>query len=313
MPMQLPPFARHLLRYIPRSFFAAAALTCLACSAFGSESDSDTQQESAQSSATEPGPPLWEFGLAAYGRFGPAYPASEDSQLDILPLPYPIYRGKILRMGDDTDKPVRTHLFRRDRVKLDLDFGINFSAKSDDIDARTGMPDLDMLLEMGPELEFQFAPEPFGGKMFLALQARGATSVDGLNPDWRGVVYSTEFKFERSFQDSGFILKLTPEWASAEYMDFFYGVAPAYATPERPLYEAGSGYLGTRLSLTLRHAITKNFDIIGGLRFGFYQGAASAHSPLFTQETTAGVMVALVWMFWSSEKRAAISDDQAIF
>ncbi len=296
-----------------RSFFAAAVLACLVCSAYGAEAKASNQQVSARTGPAETGPPLWEFGLAAYGRYGPAYPASEDSQLDILPLPFPIYRGKILRMGDDTDKPVRTHLFRRDRVKLDLDFGINFPAKSNDIDARTGMPNLDLLLEMGPELEFQFAPEPFGGRMFLALQARGATSVDGLNPDWRGLVYSTEFKFERPFQASEFILKLTPEWASEGYMDFFYGVAPAYATPERPLYEAGSGYLGTRLSLTFKHAITKKFDIIGGLRFGFYKGAANADSPLFTQQTTSGVMLALVWKFWASERRAAASDNQAIF
>lgn len=309
MPIHLPPFAFH----VARSIFAAAVLACFVCSACWADPNSDPQQDSTQTDPTDSGPPLWEFGLAAYGRYGPAYPASEDSQLDILPLPYPIYRGKILRMGDDTDKPVRTHLFRRDRVKLDLDFGINFPANSDDIDARTGMPDLDMLLEMGPELEFQFAPEPFGGRMFLALQARGATSVDGLNPDWRGMVYSTEFKFERPFQHSEFIVKLTPEWASEDYMDFFYAVAPAYATPERPGYEAGSGYLGTRLSLTLRHAITRKFDIVGGLRFGFYQGSANADSPLFTQETTVGAMVALVWKFWASEKRAATHDDQAIF
>jgi len=309
MLFHLPSFAF----YMARSMFAAAVLACFVCSAYGADPTAGTQQDSAQTGTAETGPPLWEFGLAAYGRYGPAYPASEDSQLDILPLPYPIYRGKILRMGDDTDKPVRTHLFRRDRVKLDLDFGINFSAKSDDIEARMGMPDLDLLLEMGPELEFQFAPEPFGGKMFLALQARGATSVDGLNPNWRGVVYSTEFKFQRPFQDSEFILKLTPEWASTGYMDFFYGVAPAYATPERPLYEAGSGYLGTRLSLTFKYAVTEKFDIVGGLRFGFYKGAANADSPLFTQQTTSGVMLALVWKFWASERRAAASDDQAVF
>jgi hypothetical protein len=216
-------------------------------------------------------------------------------------------------MGDDTDKPVRTHLLRRDRIKLDLNFGANFSASSDDIDARSGMPNLDLLLEMGPELEFQFEPEPFGGKMFMALQARGAASLDGLNPDWRGMVYSTEFTFKRLFQNSEFTLKLTPEWASEAYMDFFYSVAPAYVTPERPAYEAANGYLGTRLSLTLKHAISRKFDIVGGLRFGFYKGSANADSPLFTQQTTSGVMLALVWKFWASERRAAVADDEAIF
>jgi hypothetical protein len=311
MLIHLPHFAGHIARCI----IAAAIFTCLACSpcAADTRANASTQHKIPQTSSTESDPPLWEFGLAAFGRYGPAYPASEDSQLDVIPLPYPIFRGKILRMGDDPDKPVRTHLFRRDRIKLDLNFGINFPANSDDIDARTGMPDLDVLLEMGPELEFQFAPEPFGGRMFLALQARGAASVDGLNPDWRGMVYSTEFKFARPFQSSEFILRLTPEWAGEDYMDFFYGVAPAYATPERPAYAAGSGYLGTRLSLTLRYAITRKFDIVGGLRFGFYQGAANADSPLFTRQTTSGVMLALIWKFWASERRAAASDDQAIF
>jgi len=311
MLIHLLPFTGHMAR----SILAGAVFTCMACSVCAAEASANngTQQETPQSIPAETDPPLWEFGLAAYARFGPSYPASEESQLNIIPLPYPIYRGKILRMGDDTDKPVRTHLFRRDRIKLDLNFGGNFAANGDDIDARMGMPDLDLLLEMGPELEFQFAPEPLGGKMFLSLQARGAVSLDGLNPDWRGVVYSTEFKFERRFRSSGFILRLNPEWGSENYMDFFYDVAPAYATPQRPAYEAGSGYLGTRLGLTLRHAITRKFDVVGGLRFGFYQGAANADSPLFTQKTTSGVMLALIWKFWASEKRAAPKDDQAIF
>jgi hypothetical protein len=44
-----------------------------------------------------------------------------------------------------------------------------------------------------------------------------------------------------------------------------------------------------------------------------YQGSANADSPLFTEQTTSGVMVALVWKFWASERRAAASDDHAIF
>jgi len=166
---------------------------------------------------------------------------------------------------------------------------------------------------MGPELEFQFTPEPLGGSMFLAFQARAAVSMDGLNPDWRGMVYSTEFKFLRRFDASEFVLKLTPEWASGSYMDFFYTVDPIYATPGRPAYQADSGYLGTRLNLTLKHAISRKFDIVGGLRFGFYQGAANDSSPLFTKETTFGVMCAVVWKFWASERRVPVADDQALF
>ena len=88
--------------------------------------------------------------------------------------PFPIYRGRILRIGDESGKPVRTRIFRRDRIKIDLDFGLNFPVDSDDVDARTGMPDLDLLAEIGPEVEFQFNENMMGGETFLAFQARGA-------------------------------------------------------------------------------------------------------------------------------------------
>jgi len=256
--------------------------------------------------------PLWEVRLAAFGRYGPVYPASEDSQVNIVPLPFPIYRGKILRIGDETDKPVRTRIFKRDRIKIDMDFGLNFPADSDDIDAREGMPDLDLLAEVGPELELEFESQPLGGRMFLAFQTRGAVSLDGLDPDWRGVVVSTELKYERPFRDSELILKLTPEWASNDYMDFFYGVAAEFETPDRPAYKAQSGYLGTKVGITLKHAVTKKLDIVGGVRFGFYSGAKNEDSPLFTEDTTSGAILAFVWKFWESKTKAEFVDDRAL-
>ncbi len=255
--------------------------------------------------------PLWEVRLAGFGRYGQAYPASEDSQVNIVPLPFPIYRGTILRIGDDTEKPVRTRLFRWDRVKLDLDFGLNFPVNSDEVDARTGMPDLDLLAEAGPELEIESTRQFLGGDVFLALQARGAVSVDGLSPDWRGMVLSAELKHKKRIfsSRSELITRLTPEWASKDYMDFFYGVAPVYATGTRQAYNAGSGYLGTRLSFVLAHNFTKNFEIRTGLRFGFYDGAANRNSPLFTDATTYDAYVAFLWKFWESKQRVMRAPD----
>ena len=250
--------------------------------------------------------PLWELNFAGFGRYGPSYPASTDSQTNVVPLPFPIYRGKILRIGDETDKPVRTRIFRRDRVKLDLDFGLNFPVDSDDIDARTGMPDLDLLAEVGPELELQFREPVLGGNAFLAFQARGAISLDGVSPDWRGLIYSVEFKHNRPLwnEKTELLTRLTPELASQDYMDFFYGVDAIYATPNRPAYRAKSGYLGTRLSFVLRHKINAKVQFLTGLSLGFYGGAANDKSPLFTKETTNSVYAGVLWKFWESKRRA---------
>ena len=93
------------------------------------------------------------------------------------------------------------------------------------------MPDLDLLLEAGPELEFQFV-ESLPGDFFFALQTRAALSFDGLDTTWRGMVYSTEFKYVLPFNHdkTKINVRLTPEIASNDYMDFFYGVTPEFAT-----------------------------------------------------------------------------------
>jgi outer membrane protein len=291
---------------IIKHFFtvAAASLVCLLYSTAGSAAE----VEGDSSSNGDDSKPLWEMNVAAFGRYGPSYPASEDSQFNFVPLPFPVYRGKILRVGDSTEKPVTTRIFRRDRIKLDFDFGLNFPVDSKDVDARTGMPDLDLLVEAGPELELQFVKAPTDiSEMFLSLQLRGAYSFDGLDPTWRGVVASTELKYIRPLNSerTELIVRLIPEWGSTDYMDFFYSVAPEFTTPDRAAYDADSGYLGTKLAFSIKHEFTDTFQLRSGIRFGFYQGASNEDSPLFTQDTTTAVYVAFLWKVWESERGAA--------
>ena len=247
--------------------------------------------------------PLWEMNLAAFGRLGPAYPGSEESQVNIVPLPFPIYRGSFLRVGDETGKPVRTRIFRRDRIKLDIDFGLNFPVDSEDVDVRTGMPDLGLLAEAGPELELEFVRGPKIGNAFLALQLRGAVSFDGIDPTWQGLIFSTEFKYRRKIRSerAEILARITPEWAGGDYMDFFYTVAPEFATQQRPAYESSGGYLGTKAAITFKYDFTEKFAVRTGVRAGFYQGARNRRSPLFTSDTTGEIYLAFLWKFWESK------------
>ena len=256
---------------------------------------------------------LWELNLAAFGRYGPSYPASEDTQGNFVPLPFPVYRGTFLRVGDDTDSPIRGRVFRRDRIKLDIDFDLTFRSDSDDIGARTGMPDLDLMLQLGPELELQFVDRGFfAADAFLALQVRGAFAWDGLDPSFEGLVFSPELKFTRDFDKSRQRLKLriTPMFASDAYMDYYYEVAPAFATPQRPAFSPEGGYLGTEIALSLRVPIARRFEIWGGFRQGFYRGAKNEDSPLFTDDSTTTVYGAFMYRFWESKRRATEEPDE---
>jgi len=255
--------------------------------------------------------PLWEMAVAGYGVYGPAYPGSAQNQFDFLPLPFPMYRGKFLRIGEDNEKPIRGRLFRSDKIKLDLDMDLNFGSDSQDIDARRGMPDLDPLVELGPQLELKFLGTPgVGGGWFLALQARGAVSLDGLAPSWRGMAFSPELRYVRDLGRAGSRLKLrlTPTFATEPYMDYYYSVDPAYATLQRPAYQARSGYLGSTLGLGLAFPVNAKFELRTGVRLGFLQGARNADSPLFTDENTQSFYAAFLYKFWASKRRAQAED-----
>lgn len=267
----------------------------------------------ADDSAGEPeAKPLWEFALAGYGLYGPVYPGSAQSEGNFLPLPFPIYRGKFLRLGEDSDKPIRGRLFRSDRVHLDLDMDFNFGSKSQDIDARIGMPDLDPLIELGPELELKFTNQPLrNGNIFMALQMRGAVSLDGLSPDWRGLSFSPELRYVRHLEKEGSRLKLriTPSFATQEYMKYYYQVDPEFANAQRPAYQASSGYLGTTLGLSVHHPLTDAFEVRAGVRIGLLQGARNEASPLFTDDTTQSVYVAFLYKFWASSRTSTAEDN----
>ena len=252
--------------------------------------------------------PLWEVRLAAFGRYGSSYPASEESQFNFIPLPFPIYRGRFLRLGDDSEKPIQGRVFRTDQFQLNIDFDLNFGSDADDIDARTDMSDLDFLLEAGPELILPFLDSDLTrGHMELALQLRGAFSFDGLDPSWRGIVFNPELRWIRPLKQKNQEIKfrLTPAFASNDYMDYYYGVSPQFATPSRPEYRARGGYLGTELTVSLRQPLTRKLEIWSGVRLGYYGGAKNEDSPLFTQKTTTSVYAAFMYKFWESKNGAS--------
>lgn len=89
--------------------------------------------------------PLWEFGAGGAFIDFPHYRGSDERQTYILPMPYLIYRGDILRVDRHR---VRGMLYESDVAELDI--SVNGSVPVTNNGARQGMPDLDPTLEIGP-------------------------------------------------------------------------------------------------------------------------------------------------------------------
>lgn len=260
---------------------------------------------SAQSDDDE-APPLWEFRFAAFGRYSPAYPGASKQDLTLLPLPYPVYRGSRLRFGEDFDRFAEGRVVRRRRVRLNVNFNVNFGEDSEDLAVRRGMPDLDLMLEIGPELEINLNDrDPAEGALFLALQARAGISFDG-GSSGRGYVFSPqlEYQLDQAFGTRNDLLfRWTPTWVSEDYADYYYEVLPAFETVGRSAFNASSGYLGSEFRVGLERQINDRLRFDGSVRLWINNGAKNGASPLFEDDHGLGLQAAFIWTLGSSERR----------
>jgi MipA family protein len=286
-----------------------AACLIVLCFALGSGMPACAQEsDAAADGAGDEEAALWEFRLAAFGRYAPVYPGADESKLTILPIPVPVYRGSFLRFGENLDQVARGRIAETGRVRVGIDLDFTFGEDSADIAVRAGMPDLDFMFELGPEVEVRLnAPNPDRGEFFLALQLRAAVSLDGLDASSRGVLANPVFEYRRDglfSADNLLSLRFKPTWASEDYMDYYYEVAPAFATAGRPVYDATPGYLGSTFTAALTRQINDRLIFGVSASYRLYNGAENDASPLFRRDSGASVQAALVWTLAESERRA---------
>jgi outer membrane scaffolding protein for murein synthesis (MipA/OmpV family) len=96
-----------------------------------------------------------------------------------------------------------------------------------------------------------------------------------------------------------------PVFGSHEQHDYFYGVAPQYATASRAEYDAKAGYAGMQVLSALWKRFP-SFWMGGFLRFDDVRGAVFENSPLVTQKSGFSGGVAMTWVLGQSSKMVAI-------
>lgn len=296
-------------RWLPRgscvrhlSIFAA--LAWLAGPAAAQQTTSATTVEQ-QGAPGAPSLPLWELGVAGFIGSIEDYPASGHNRLRALPAPYAVYRGSFLRSDRDG---LRVSALRQRTVELDISVGASFSSSSDSNGARAGMPNLDYLFEAGPNLRVNLLRTADNSRLVLSLPVRAVASTDFSRFDHRGFLFAPRLGWRdaslfgtRWQGGAGF----GPDFGTARLNDYFYEVAPQYATPTRPAYNATGGYMGSHLDLSASRALTPHVRLFLGTRFDLYTGAANADSPLFRSDTGYGAFVGFTWSILQSERRVA--------
>ncbi len=251
--------------------------------------------------------PLWELGVGAGALYTPDYPSSAEHHTRAIALPYVVYRGDVLRVGDG--QAARAVAAESSRFELSMSFDAAFDARSDRNERREGMPDLDFLFEVGPQLRLKLGRYEFNnngyGELDLALQARAVFSTDFKGIDHQGFVAEPMLRYRHwglLWPQLETNVSLRPIWADRQLHDFFYTVAPEFATPERPAYDASEGYFGTQLSLFARWNVTDRFQVFGGTQLISHQGAANRDSPLFERDYTVNFGGGFLWSLVDSKR-----------
>ncbi len=272
------------------------------------DEDNVVESKEQQGQSSKGGKPLWEVGVGAFSGYIPDYPAAGENTVRAIGAPYVVYRGDILRVGgDDNRGAVSGRFLKNERYEFDVSLSAAFPVSSKDNDARRGMPDLDFLFGIGPQLRIKLINEPNRRRLNLNLQARAVFSTDFSSVIGRGYVFNPKITYTHENLTN---LKLKvrtsvgPIFATDKLMDYFYRVKPADVRPGRPEFDADAGYLGSNISFGLSKRFNRRFRIFLGTRLGIHSGATNEDSPLFKDEFNAGVFGAFVWSFYQSERRA---------
>ena len=248
--------------------------------------------------------PLWELGVVGGAGYLPDYPAADQNHVQGIALPFAIYRGDFLRLGDRG--AARGILTDQEHLEIDIGVAGAFPVDSDDNDAREGMADLDYLIEAGPRITWRILPRSHRDDLFLALAARAVISTDVRNWRYQGISIAPSLTYWRNRlfdQDLNATLWIEPVFGLDGLNDYFYEVRPQDARPGRPAFDADDGYVGTQVSLGLSYGLNERLRLFGGVQLGYWNFAANDDSPLHRDNLTLGVGGGLRWSIYTSEKR----------
>jgi len=250
--------------------------------------------------------PRWEVGVGGGYFSGHDYPASNDPNQRALALPYLIYRSSVFRVGGGG---IRAVAVERPRIRLDVSLGASLSARSEGNGLRAGMPDLDFLLELGPQLEISLLDREMasGGRLQLefATELRAVVATDFQEIHSQGFVAELSVSgARRRIAGSGvdLLASLGITYADERLQAYFYEVDARYARQGRPAYGASGGYLGSELFIGAALRPNRSLRVFLGMQSGLYAGAANRDSPLFETTSSTGIAAGFAWTVARSKR-----------
>jgi MipA family protein len=251
---------------------------------------------------------LWEFGLGVGALGFSDYRGSDTAHVYPLPIPYFVYRGEIFKADRDG---VRGLLFNEKYAQLNISLNATTPVSSRSSGVRRGMPDLKPTVEVGPSLDLHLWRSGDQRLKFdFRLPLRAAFTIES-SPRAIGWMFSPRFALDvaDAAGQPGWNLGLLagPLFADRKYHDYFYSVAPQFATAQRPSYSARGGFAGSEALV----ALSKRFPgywVGAYARYDSLSGAVFAASPLVRSNSYWSAGIGIAWMIGKSSRLVDAED-----
>ncbi len=219
------------------------------------------------------------------------YPGSAQGRIRFLP--FPVYRGTLVKL--DRVSGVSGGVFNSSRINFSWNFIFQFPTNSSSIPARAGMPNLDWLLSLGPQVKYSIYRTPYSHTFFRFPVRVNTCTNFSTRTQFCGLNFSPGVRHAMRFEKWG---DLTLRWEAfsntSEYQQYFYQVDPKYATATRPAYHARAGFLGFVYGFF--HTLPfEGWDLSTAVSLYDYSLAINQKSPLFVHKTNFSIFFAVVF------------------
>lgn len=270
-------------------------------------SESQPNQYEGATSARE-SRPLYEVGLSARIKYVPDYPAADEHRVRGVPLPHLKYRGRVFRAGE-FGETFLGRIIENDLYFFSVGAKLAPAVDSNNNDARQGLEDLDILLQIGPKLGLKLTPDALDSDINLIAQARWVVSFDTSNFEVgnEGIVLNPRLQYVDYAllgPDSETFIEVGPNFTYSGLADYFYTVEPRFARSGRPAYNAREGYLGTSVEMGAEIPLTSHLKGFLGSELNYHKGSRNMNSPLYKRDFNYTVKARLTWIIYKSNRRA---------
>jgi len=238
----------------------------------------------------------WELGIGLTAMEIPFYPGSSQSKTYVFPIPHILYRSEKLKV----DNGIEATFLKTPKTRFNISADFAIPVNSKDSKARAGMPDLDLVIQVGPSLEITLAGDRFKpSHTRLEVPVRAAIATDLSSADNVGWVFEPRLTFEtRRPYKTGFAYLLSGglRFSTEKLHQYYYNVEPEFVTPVRPQFDSDAGYSGLFVDY-IANWRTENLIYFALVRYQNLSGAAFEDSPLVEQDDYLLFGVGVTWIF----------------